>query len=112
MPSRPTKSGNSGSTALMESPMLSGERDRVFDAFRHWGYLEADLDPLGFLQPVPHPDLQIESEYAQEARRIYCGTIGAEFMHIPDPACRRWIQEQLEGTPAEVNQQHALDLLI
>src|SRR6266496_5507326 len=109
MPSRQPKPGNSA-TGLMENE--NGERQRVFDAFRHWGYLEADLDPLGFLQPVPHPDLQIESEYAQEARRAYCGTIGAEFMHIPDPACRRWIQEQLEGILAEVNQQHALDHLI
>jgi 2-oxoglutarate dehydrogenase E1 component len=110
MPSRQSKPENSTVATLGENG--NTERERVFDAFRHWGYLEADLDPLGFLQPVPHPDLQIESEYAQEARRVYCGTIGAEFMHIPDPACRRWIQEQLESTPAEVNQQHALDLLI
>ena len=25
----------------------SEERERVFDAFRRWGYLEASLDPLG-----------------------------------------------------------------
>src|SRR6266581_8949626 len=112
MPSRPIKSGNSGSTALMESPTLQGERERVFDAFRHWGYLEADLDPLGFLAPVPHPELQIESEFAQEARNVYCGTIGAEFMHIPDPERRRWIQERLEGGPAPVDQERALDQLI
>jgi len=111
MPSRQPKPGNSA-IVLMENVNGNGERERVFDAFRHWGYLEADLDPLGFLQPVPHPDLQIDNEYAQEARRAYCGTIGAEFMHIPDPACRRWIQEQLEAPPSDVDQQHALDLLI
>src|SRR5437763_1952532 len=110
MPSRPTKSGNHGSTALMDAPQA--ERERVFDAFRHWGYLEADLDPLGFFTPVPHPELQLEGEIAEEARRIYCGTVGVEFMHIPDPERRRWIQERLEETPAPVNQQHALDLLI
>ena len=110
MPSRQPQRGNSTATALMENG--NAERERVFDAFRHWGYLEADLDPLGFLQPVPHPELQLDSEYAAEARRIYCGTVGVEFMHIPDPACRRWIQEQLEGEPAQVDQQHALDLLI
>jgi 2-oxoglutarate dehydrogenase E1 component len=91
---------------------INGERDHVFDAFRQWGYLEADLDPLGFLQPVPYPDLQIDSEFAQEARSIYCGTIGVEFAHIADPGCRRWIQEQLESEPAPVDQQRALDLLI
>lgn len=109
MPSRQSKTGNSDETAVLEA---NGDRERVFDAFRHWGYLEADLDPLGFLQPVPHPDLQMDGEIAQEARAIYCGTIGAEFMHIADPACRRWIQQRLEESAAQVDQQHALDLLI
>src|SRR5215469_6655731 len=110
MPNRQPKAGSSAGTALMEVP--HGEKERVFDVFRRWGYLEADLDPLGFLQPVPHPELEIDSEFAQEARRIYCGTVGAEFMHIPDPACRRWIQERLEGAPATVDQSRVLDLLI
>src|SRR5450432_1247379 len=108
MPTRPTKP--SSSTALMEAP--NGERERVFDAFRQWGYLEADLDPLGFLQPMQQPDLQIEGEFALEARRMYCGSVGAEFVHIPDPERRRWIQERLEGPQPEVDQERALDLLI
>jgi 2-oxoglutarate dehydrogenase E1 component len=98
------------STGVLDAP--NGERERVFDAFRRWGYLEADLDPLGFLQPAPHSDLQIDSEFAQEARRVYCGTVGAEFMHITDPARRRWIQDRLEGPQTAVDQQRALDLLI
>ena len=110
MPTRQSKTGNSAGTALMERP--NGDRDRIFDAFRQWGYLQADLDPLGFLPPVPHPDLQLEGEIAEEARRIYCGTVGVEFMHIPDPERRRWIQERQEETPAPVDQEHALDLLI
>ena len=28
--------------------------------------------------------------------RWYCGPIGVEFMHIPDPARRRWVQERME----------------
>jgi 2-oxoglutarate dehydrogenase E1 component len=105
-----TKTAAGPSTAVLDAP--NGERERVFDAFRRWGYLEADLDPLGFLKPEPHPDLQIESEFTQEARRVYSGTVGAEFMHIADPARRRWIQERLEGPQAPVDQQRALDLLI
>src|SRR5690606_6279417 len=31
-------------------------------------------------------------------RDTYCGSIGAEFMHISDPAAKRWIQERLEST--------------
>jgi len=110
MASRQSRINSSSSSALMEAP--NGDRERVLDAFRQWGYLEADLDPLGFLQPVRHPDLQIEGEFAQEARAAYCGTIGAEFMHIADPNRRRWIQERLEGPQESVDQQRALDLLI
>ena len=31
------------------------ERERTFDLFRQWGYLEAELNPLGLLPPQPHP---------------------------------------------------------
>src|SRR5438874_6079870 len=94
----------------MEAPSLEGER--VFDAFRRWGYLEADLDPLGFLRPQPSPELQLAGEFAREARRIYCGTIGTEFMYIADPERRRWIQERMEGPQPAVEQDHVLDQLI
>jgi 2-oxoglutarate dehydrogenase E1 component len=90
----------------------ASERERVFDAFRRWGYLEADLDPLGFLLPESRPELQIDGEAAREARRIYCGTIGAEFMHISDPERRAWIQERMESTPSSVDHEHLLDQLI
>jgi 2-oxoglutarate dehydrogenase E1 component len=100
------------SVALAPIEASSSERERVFDAFRHWGYLEADLDPLGFLEPQPHPELQIEGEFAQQARRIYCGTIGVEFMHIPSVEHRRWIQERMETEPEPVDQARVLDLLI
>ena len=90
----------------------SGERERIFSAYRHWGYLEADLDPLGFLRTQPHPELQIEGELAREARRIYCGTIGVEYMHIPSVERRRWIEEQMEAEPAPADQERILDLLI
>src|SRR5450755_4600953 len=49
------------------------ERERVFGLFRQFGYLEAELNPLGLLPPQPHPDLKIDNEWAREARRIYCG---------------------------------------
>ena len=105
-----SKTSAETSTAVLDAP--NGERERVFDAFRRWGYLEADLDPLGFLRPVPHSDLPVDGELAQEARRVYCGTIGVEFMHITDPARRRWIQERLETSQPVVDQGRALDLLI
>jgi 2-oxoglutarate dehydrogenase E1 component len=94
----------------MSSP--SSERERIFDAFRNWGYLEADLDPLGFLHPQHHSELRLQGELAHEARRVYCGTVGAEFMHIADLERRRWIQEHMEGPQPAVAQEHVLDQLI
>ncbi|HTQ54324.1 MAG TPA: thiamine pyrophosphate-dependent enzyme, partial [Bryobacteraceae bacterium] len=89
----------------------SAERERIFDAFRQWGYLEADLDPLGFLRVEPRQELQLDGGVAQEARRIYCGTMGAEFMHLEDIERRQWIQKRLEGAQTEVDQDHVLDQL-
>ena len=88
------------------------ERERVFGLFRQFGYLEAELNPLGLLPPQPHPDLEIDNEWAREARRIYCGSVGVEFMHIADPERRRWIQERIEAEPAAVDQERAMDLLL
>jgi 2-oxoglutarate dehydrogenase E1 component len=110
MPSRSKNVPGNGSIGVMEA--ASGERERIFDAFRSWGYLEADLDPLGFLAPQLHPDLQMDSEIAREARRIYGGTVGLEFMHISDPERRHWIQDRMEGSQSEVDQPHVLDQLI
>ncbi len=98
------------SVAVLEPPE---DRDRIFDLFRRWGYLQADLDPLGLFKPLFHPELQISGEIADQARHFYCGTIGADFMHIADPERRRWIQQHMESDaePA-ADQGHVLDLLI
>jgi 2-oxoglutarate dehydrogenase E1 component len=82
------------------------------DAFRRWGYLEAKLDPLDRLPPEPHPELAAYGEEATEFRKFYCGSIGAEYMHIPDPDKRRWLQEHLEAEAPETDGREILDLLI
>src|SRR6202158_4656482 len=96
----------------LSSTGSSAERERVFDAFRRWGYLEATLDPLGFFGPVQYPDLQLSGDDAEEARRIYCGTVGYEFMHLPEPERRRWIIERVEAEPAAVDQNKILERLV
>jgi len=88
------------------------DRERVFGLFRQFGYLEAELNPLGLMPPQPHPDLRIDNEWAREARRIYCGSVGVEFMHIADPERRRWIQEHIESEPETLDRERALDLLM
>jgi 2-oxoglutarate dehydrogenase E1 component len=108
MPTSTRTSGSSASNAIIQNY----ERERVFNLFRQFGYLQAELNPLGLLPPLPHPDLKIDNEFADEARRIYCGSVGVEFMHIADPERRKWIQERIEADPGPVDQQRALDLLV
>ncbi len=101
-----------GTPAIKVSAQENYERERVFTLFRQFGYLEAELNPLGLLPPQPHPDLQIDNEWAREARSIYCGSVGVEFMHIADPERRRWIQERIEAEPGAVDQNRAFELLM
>ena len=92
------------------------ERERVFATYRQWGYLEGDLDPLGFLRPRYTPELERVGEYAREARAIYCSTIGVEINHIYSPVRRNWIYERMESPSqgfevTEEDQARILDLL-
>jgi 2-oxoglutarate dehydrogenase E1 component len=104
-----TKLEPAPSDLLSSSP----SREQIFDAFRRWGFLQAQLDPLGqYLTPQPVADLDVSDRFADEAREIYCGAIGAEFMHIGDPERRRWIARHLEAKPEKIDSQRVLDLLI
>src|SRR5713226_7840578 len=89
------------------------ERERVFELFRRWGYMEANLDPLGFFTPVKFPELQgLSGEFAEEARGYYCGTIGVEFAHLAEQERRRWIAEKMEAPAPQANQQKILERLV
>ena len=100
-------------SAPRRSVTADEDRQQVFDAFRRWGYYEANLDPLGVSPPRKHPDLEgLAGEAAEQARRIYCGTIGADFMHLAEPKRRRWIIERLEAPAEQVDQQKILERLI
>ena len=91
-------------------------------AYRIRGHLQANLDPLGLEEPVPHPELEPKTygftdedwdrpifidhvlgletatlrEIMELLKATYCGSIGVEFMHIQDPAQKAWIQERIE----------------
>jgi len=102
------------SSAVADQASTNGtnpERERVFSAYRQFGYLEGDLDPLGFLRPRPTPELEPDGEYAREARAIYSSTIGVEINHIYAPERRRWIFERMESEPPQEDQARILDLL-
>jgi 2-oxoglutarate dehydrogenase E1 component len=90
----------------------ASDRERVYELFRRWGFYEANLDPLDFLKPLKHPELDLTGPDAEEARATYCGMIGAEFMHLPEADRRQWIAEQMESAAPEVDQRNVLERLI
>src|SRR5690625_4932154 len=103
----------------------------LISAYRSLGVRVADLDPLKRHDRPIIPELDPASYGLTEAdldqsyaatntyfskagtmtmrdmlaalRETYCRTIGAEFMHISDPAIKRWIQERLESTRGTPN---------
>jgi 2-oxoglutarate dehydrogenase E1 component len=94
----------------MATPTLTDTT--VLDAFRRWGYLEAQLDPLGRLPAFRVPDLALDGPEADAARRLYCGAIGVEFMHVADPAVREWVAAQMEAPAKEPNRRWILERLV
>ena len=98
-------------------------------AYRSLGARWADLDPLKRAERPRIPELepafydlsesdmditfsatntyfttaeqQTLREILQALRETYCGSIGAEFMHITEPAEKRWWQEKLERIRAK-----------
>ena len=116
-----------GSDAWMEHKQAGVLK--MINAFRVRGHEEAKLDPLGLADHSPVPDLELgfhdldESDLDTEfdtgslhapermklrdivalCRKVYCGSIGAEYMHIIDTRKRRWLQERLEGSRGEFN---------
>ncbi|MDY3198023.1 MAG: 2-oxoglutarate dehydrogenase E1 component [Pseudomonadaceae bacterium] len=97
---------------------------RLIQAYRMRGHQASNLDPLGLWQREPIADLTLAEYGLTEAdldtvfrtgelqigkeeaplreildalRSTYCGTIGAEYMHIVDSAQRRWFQQRLES---------------
>ncbi|MCV6545700.1 MAG: 2-oxoglutarate dehydrogenase E1 component [Cohaesibacter sp.] len=97
-------------------------------AYRMRGHLHADLDPLKLAEAKDHEELHptsygfTEADYDRKIfidnvlglefatipqmmeilRRTYCSTLGVEFMHISDPAEKRWIQERIEGPDKQI----------
>lgn len=97
---------------------------QLINAFRFRGHQNANLDPLGLWKREAVPDLDPTfhnltkedfdetfnvgsfaigketmklSELYDHLKRIYCGSIGAEYMHITNTEEKRWIQQRLES---------------
>ncbi len=109
-PAKSSKAAKRPRKSVVAGP--PSDRERVFEAFRRWGYLEADLDPLGFLGPLKSPDLDFSGADADAARNIYARTIGADFMHLVQPERRRWIAQRMESEAPETDRHVILSRLV
>ncbi|MFN7572965.1 MAG: 2-oxoglutarate dehydrogenase E1 component [Betaproteobacteria bacterium] len=97
----------------------------IIAAYRFLGNRWADLDPLKRQERPQIPELEpgfydlteadmdivfsatntyfgaeqmTLREIVKALRQTYCGTIGVEYMHISDPAQKRWMQQKLESS--------------
>ncbi len=94
----------------------------LIEAYRLWGHLQADIDPLNLRQKSLIPELSLSyyhlteqdlntlfamgtlaggksqslRDIIQNLKTIYCGSIASEFMHIPDSRERTWLREHIE----------------
>ena len=80
-----------------ERPVVS-ELDPAFH-----GLTDADLDTVFNTGSLQGPDRATLRDILDIVRTTYCGTIGAEYMHIVDTTQKRWIQQRLEPTRAKPN---------
>lgn len=96
----------------------------LIEAYRRLGHLQANIDPLGMMKGMYSPILELGyygftdqdmqktfnvgsftglnkssgtlAEIYQELRRIYCGMIGFEYMHIDRTEEVEWLRQRIE----------------
>ncbi|WP_308010013.1 multifunctional oxoglutarate decarboxylase/oxoglutarate dehydrogenase thiamine pyrophosphate-binding subunit/dihydrolipoyllysine-residue succinyltransferase subunit [Isoptericola luteus] len=108
----------------------------LIHSYRSRGHLMAETDPLAYRQRK-HPDLDIQNhgltlwdldrrfptggfggkpkstlrDILGLLRDSYCRSIGIEYMHISDPAQRKWLQDRLEAGYARTPREDQLRIL-
>ena len=109
---------------------------QLIHAYRTWGHLMADIDPLVYIQRN-HPDLDVRThgltlwdldrEFATGGfggkkflplrkilgilRDSYCRSVGLEYMHISNPEERAWFQQHVEGVSDVLDRGEQLRIL-
>lgn len=117
----------------------------LITSYRRLGHLQADIDPLRIKQPIYSPTLELGyygfsdqdlqkqfnvgsfsslgkasaslEEIHAGLRRVYCGTIGFEYMHINRSEEVEWIRQRIEQdwanfAPSTEEKRHVLDRLV
>jgi len=85
-------------------PLQLQERPYIEELYpEFYGLTQADRDTVFHTGSLYGVDKAKLSEIVKRLKTIYCGTIGAEYMHITDTEQKRWIQQRLEGALAKPN---------
>jgi 2-oxoglutarate dehydrogenase E1 component len=88
-------------------------KEDIANCFRRWGYLQADVDPLGTIPKIAHRDIdQASGAEAEKWRNIYCSKVGVEFMHMPYPERCDWIADRFENFKTPIDQKQLLHRLM
>jgi 2-oxoglutarate dehydrogenase E1 component len=96
----------------------------LISAYRHRGHKKANIDPLGMMERPQMPILDLAYHHLTPAdleevfhtgtfhygqgtatlrelvdalEQTYCGSVGAEYMHIVDAGEQLWVQQRLES---------------
>jgi 2-oxoglutarate dehydrogenase E1 component len=68
----------------------------------HYGLSEADLDREFYIDILQNSMRLPLREILSLLRETYCGSIGAEYMHIVDSDIKQWVQDWLESTRGKI----------
>jgi 2-oxoglutarate dehydrogenase E1 component len=105
---------------------------QLINAYRFLGHQHAHIDPLRRAEPERIPELELNyhnlsgadldrvfqtgslvgpeeatlEEILYALNRTYCGTVGAEYMHITETDEKRWIQQRLESVQSHPQLHH------
>lgn len=64
---------------------------------------QADLNTVFETGSLAGPEVLTLGEIYNKIKDTYCGSVGAEYMHIMETAEKRWIQQRLELTRGNIN---------
>jgi 2-oxoglutarate dehydrogenase E1 component len=102
---------------------LQDRVDQLIRAYRVWGHMVAQVDPLGIPRPempeldpahygfteqdldrpfsantILGPNVRTLRDILEAMRTTYCRSIGVNFMHISESRVKHWLQERMEDS--------------
>jgi 2-oxoglutarate dehydrogenase E1 component len=117
------RGGGSSAAADTRTAHRQAAAAQLINAYRVRGHTEANIDPLGNRDILPHPELQLEfyglgpddldvevsgrplygvpemttlRTIVERCRNAYCSGFGVEFMNIGDIRKKQWLQQRIE----------------